>query len=132
MSNPTPPRPTKGTPLGEYPYVVLRARCHVCERWRDARTAVLAWHYGHWTPVGTLLRIFMSRCPWDPHSAWRSKPQKYSHRCGAYLPDLTSNRPPDLPPALGGLTVIEGGRDERLPAEPGREERRRRVGESGE
>ena len=127
MSNREPPRPTDGTPLGEYPYVIVRARCHVCQRRRDARTAVLAWHFGHWTPVGTLLRIFMSRCPWDPHSLVR-KPQKYSHRCGAYLPDITSGRPPDLPPALAGLSLIEGGRDDMLPAEPVAPERRRRVG----
>lgn len=131
MSNREPPRPTKQTTLGDYPYVVLRARCHVCKRRRDARVAILAWQLGHWTPVGALLRMFMSRCPWDPHSKAR-KPQKYGMRCGAYMPDLLTGRPPDLPPAMAGLTLIEGGRNDMLPAEPAEPQRRRRIGGADE
>jgi hypothetical protein len=127
MSNPWPPRPTKLTSLAEYPYVVLRLRCHVCERWRDCRVAILAWEFRPETPVGEMLHLFMRRCPWDPHNPAR-KPQKYGMRCGAYLPDLNSGRPPDLPPSMACLTVIEGGRDEMLPAEAVPLERRRRVG----
>lgn len=131
MSNPWPPRPNKHTSLAEYPYVVLRLRCHVCERSRDCRVAILAWELLPETPVGETLKIFMRRCPWDPHGRAR-KPQKYGMRCGAYLPDLNSGRPPDLPPAMMGLAVIEGGKDAMLPAEPKHEERRRRVGSEDE
>lgn len=83
--------------------------------------------HGSNATLGHLLHVFMSRCPWDPHSKLR-KPRKYGHRCGAYLPDVLTNRPPDVPPAMGGLTVIEGGKDEMLPAAPVRRERKRRVG----
>lgn len=73
----------------------------------------------------------MGGCPWDPHDLGR-KPQKYGHRCGAYMPDLIHPRPPDLPPGLAGLTLIEGGKADLLPAEPREIERRRRVGGSGD
>jgi len=33
-----------------------------------------------------------------------------------------------MPPTMGGLVVVEGGKGDILPAEPRREERRRRVG----
>ncbi|WP_146170085.1 hypothetical protein [Bosea sp. 124] len=84
--------------MREYPYVVVRFRCHVCERGGDARLAVLERKYGPGALIGGLLRIFVSGCPWDPLSPAR-KPQKYGMRCGAYLPDLNSGRPPDLPPS---------------------------------
>jgi hypothetical protein len=121
------PGPHEHTSLREYPYVVVRFRCHVCERGGDSRLAVLAWKFGPGTLIGGFLRKFVSGCPWDPHNPAR-KPQKYGHRCGAYMPDLLGNRPPDLPPSLTGLTVIEGGKDDQLPAEDKPTERRRRVG----
>lgn len=72
--------------------------------------------------------LFVSECPYDPlNPSW--KPRKYGHKCGAYCPDVMSPRPPDLPPSLSGLTLIEGGKADMLPAEPGEPERRRRVGE---
>lgn len=49
-------------------------------------------------------------------------------RCGGYCPDLISTRPPDLPPSVTGLSLIEGGKADMLPAEPAPIERRRRVG----
>jgi len=124
-----PPRPNEHTPLRDYPYVVVRFRCNVCERGGDSRLAVLAWKFGPATQLGRLLRKFVSGCPWDPHNPAR-KPQKYGHRCGAYMPDLIGNRPPDLPPSMTGLSLIEGGKDDMLPAEPKPIERRRRVGGS--
>lgn len=72
-------------------------------------------------------RVFVSHCPWDPQSEVR-KPQKYGMKCGAYMPDIGRVGPPDLPPALTGLKLVEGGRNDMLPAEPWRVERRRRVG----
>ena len=113
--------------MGDYPYVVIRFRCHVCERGGDARLATLAAKYGSYALVVYLLRLFIRRCPWDPHNPAR-KPQKYGMRCGGYIPDLNSGRPPDLPSGLTGLTLIEGGKTDMLPAEPKREGRRRRVG----
>jgi hypothetical protein len=77
-------------------------------------TACVA-RYGPAIPVGFVLRRFMSPCPYDPFTELR-KPQKYGYRCGAFLPDLNSRRPPDLPPSMTGLSLIEGGKDEMLPA----------------
>lgn len=126
-----PPRPNESTSLRDYPYVVIRFRCHLCERGGDARLAVLAAKYGSHALVGYLLHLFVGRCPWDPHNPAR-KPQKYGMRCGAYMPDLLSGRPPDLPPAMTGLTLIEGGKADMLPGGPRSEERRRRVGGENE
>lgn len=123
-----PPRPTGQTPLRDYPYVVIRFRCHVCERGGDARLATLAAKYGSQALIGHLLRLFIGRCPWDPHNPAR-KPRKYGHRCGGYMPDLLSGRPPDLPPSMTGLTLIDGGKADLLPTGPAPIERRRRVGE---
>lgn len=113
-------------PLIFYPWVVVRLRCHVCPRNADVRLAALASRYGHRAPLRLALHGFMALCPWDPYSTWRSKPQKYGHRCGAYLADLNSTAPPDLPPAMGGLSLIEGGKADMLPVEPA--PARRRVG----
>lgn len=73
-------------------------------------------------------RRFVGGCPNDPHSEiW--KPQKYGRKCGAYCPDMLAPRPPDLPPSLAPLTLIEGGKGDKLPAGPAQPGRRRRVGE---
>ena len=103
-------------------------RCHVCAREADVRLASCAARYGHRLPVQVVLRAFIGPCPYNPFTEVR-KPQKYGQRCGAYLPDLHTSRPPDLPPSMAGLTLIEGGKDEMLPAEPARKGRRRKVGE---
>jgi hypothetical protein len=87
----------------------------------------LSERYGVATPLAALLSIFVSGCPHDPHSKLR-KPQKYGARCHAYLADLARGGPPDLPPAMGGFHVIEGGRDAMLPAAPEAVPVRRRVG----
>ena len=89
--------------------------------------AALAARYGHRVPVRMVLRAFMAGCPWNPHTELR-KPQKYGRRCGAYMPDLNSNRPPDMPPSASGLTLIEGGKADMLPGEPAPVERRPRIG----
>ncbi|AMJ59367.1 hypothetical protein [Bosea sp. PAMC 26642] len=117
-----------GTPLVRYPWIIVRLRCHVCPRNAEVRLAALAARYGHRVPIRMVLHAFMSGCPWNPHTELR-KPQKYGHRCGAYVPDLNSTRPPDLPPSMTGLSLIEGGKADMLPAEPMPAERRR-VGEA--
>ncbi|AOO84336.1 hypothetical protein BHK69_09915 [Bosea vaviloviae] len=121
--------PSLDTTLMQYAWVVIRFRCHICKRAGDARLAVCAQRYGANATLGSLLGVFMSRCPYDPHNPAR-KPQKYSYRCGAYLPDVMRSGPPDLPPAMMGLTLIEGGKGDMLPAKPGAEPHRRRVGDT--
>ena len=122
-------RPDIATPLARYPWVVVRLRCHVCPRHAEVRLAALAARYGHRVPIRMVLHDFVRGCPWNPFTELR-KPQKYGHRCGAYMPDLNSSRPPDLPPGMTGLTLIEGDKNDMLPAEPVRAEPRRRIGET--
>jgi hypothetical protein len=119
--------PDEATTLRLYPWIVLRFRCHYCERSVDMRLADAVVWYGRRSTLGQLLRRFVSECPWDPESTLR-KPQKYGHKCGAYCPDIGRGGPPDLPPAMRGLTVIDGGKDDRLPAAPRERRRRRRIG----
>jgi hypothetical protein len=131
MSTGRPPGPFLETALLDYPWVVIRFRCHYCERGGDSRLAACAVRYGAHATLGSLLARFRSGCPWAPDNPmW--KPRKYGHKCGAYLPDLSRGGPPDLPPSLTGLTLIEGGKESRLPAEPAPLDRRRRIGEAGD
>lgn len=128
MSSPEPPRPTEATLLRDYPWVVVRVRCHFCKRGGDARLAVLAAKHGPYITMGRLIVETMKECPWAPWNPER-RPQKYGMKCGLYCLDLRRPDPPDLPPGMRGLHLIEGGLSEKLPAAPQEIERRRRVGE---
>jgi hypothetical protein len=119
--------PDEDTTLLHYPWVVIRLRCHYCERLADARLAACVARFGTRATLGELLDRFVAGCAWDPHSVLR-KPQKYGHKCGAYCPDIGRSGPPDLPPALAGLRIIDGGKDSRMPAQPRERGRRRRIG----
>lgn len=119
--------PDDHTPLRRYPWVVVRFACQFCRRGGDVRLAVLAARYGPDVSMGRLVDRFRYGCPWSPDNPTR-KPQKYGMKCGGYCPDLLRTGPPDLPPSLSGLTLIEGGREEMLPADPGKRELRRRIG----
>lgn len=78
-----------------------------------------------------VLHAFMSGCPWTPHTELR-KPQKYGMKCRAYCPDIGRSSPPDLPPSMSGLTLIDGGKADMLPAERLTGPRRRRIGAADE
>lgn len=123
--------PDEDTLLRRYPWVVVRFACHFCRRGGDVRLAVLAAKYGADVTMGRLVSRFIAGCEWAPDNPTR-KPQKYGMKCGGYCPDLRRGGPPDLPPSLSGLTLIEGGRRDMLPAEPPALERRRRIGEAGD
>lgn len=119
--------PNEDTSLLNFPWVVVRFRCHFCKRSKDARTAGLASDFGEHMTLKLLLSAFIKGCRWDPTNP-RWKPQKYGMKCGAYLPDIGRTSPPDLPPSMSGLTLIEGGKDDSYPAEPADEPRRHRIG----
>ncbi len=117
--------PTLETDLQHYPWIVIRFRCDYCRRWGDAGLAACAEKYGARITLAELLGIFISGCVWRPDLR---KPQKYGRKCGAYIADLRRTDPPDLPPAAMGIRLIEGGKDDMLPAEPEPpRERRRRM-----
>lgn len=121
--------PNEETSLLDFPWVVVRFRCQFCRRSRDARLATLAWLYGEHATLRWLLSEFRKPCAWSP-AALERKPQKYGRKCGAYCPDIGRHGPPDLPPSMSGLTLIEGGKDDQLPERPAREPRRKKVGEA--
>jgi len=121
--------PQLHTTLREFPWVLIRFRCHHCERGGDSRLADCVVQFGARAKLSRLLRIFIRNCPHDPHGETR-RPQKYGSKCGGYMPDIGRQGPPDHPPAMTGLTLIEGGKRDMLPAHPQRAERRRRIGEA--
>jgi hypothetical protein len=123
--------PDEDTTLARWPWIEIRFRCHYCARDDDVGLAALSAKKGHRITLRTLVALWSAQCPWH-HSNPARKPQKYGMRCGGYCPDLRRNTPPDMPPASTGLVLIEGGRDEMLPAQPTRRERRRRVGAGDE
>lgn len=126
MSRDEPPGPpTEATMLRDFPWVVVRMRCHFCKRGGDARLAVLSAKYGPYITMGRLVVEFIDGCAWAPWSpTW--KPQKYGRKCGGYCPDLRRPDPPDLPPAMRGLHLVEGDGADLLPAAPTPEECRKR------
>lgn len=115
------------TTLEFWPWVLARFRCRHCRVFTDRRLALLVEEFGAATTMGHLLDLFVANCPHRP----RKRNGRPAHRyvaCGGYCPDLVAPRPPDLPPALAGLTLIDGGKADMLPAETMPGERRRRVG----
>lgn len=127
MSPSEPSLPTEDTPLRDYPWIVVRLRCHFCRRGGDYRLADIVAKHGPRITMGRIVVGFVGGCHWAPWNPTR-KPQKYGMKCGGFCPDLRASRPPDLPPSMTGLTVVDGGRGDQLPAEPGEQPRRRRVG----
>ncbi|KRE00067.1 hypothetical protein ASE63_08165 [Bosea sp. Root381] len=119
--------PDRDTLLRAYPYVVVRFACMVCRRAANVRLAVLAAAHGPNASLGWLESQFIAGCWWSASNPAR-KPQKYGMKCGGYCPDLYRPGPPDLPPSMSGLTLIDGGKEDMLPAEPSRREKRKRVG----
>ncbi|MCV9937707.1 hypothetical protein OIU35_15235 [Boseaceae bacterium BT-24-1] len=121
--------PNEDTSLLDFPWVVVRFRCHFCTRSKDARLAGLAWLYGENATLNWLLAEFRKPCAWNPANLER-KPQKYGRKCGAYCMDIGRTSPPDLPPSMSGLTLIEGGKDDQLGTESTPGPKRRRIGGS--
>lgn len=120
--------PHPETTLEHYPWIIVRFRCTRCRRFGDARLARLAEKFGATETLARLVERFHATCPHRP--ARRNGRLVHSPEpCGGYCPDLGSNVPPDLPPSLSGLTLIQGGKDGQLTEKPSRKDRRRVVGD---
>lgn len=93
--------------LSDYPWIWVRVSCIYCQRRGRYHLARLAARYGSEIELQHLLKLIAGDCPWVG-----VQPRKYVAACGIYLPDLqtVTPPPPDLPPAMAGLKVIEGGR----------------------
>ncbi|WP_417582852.1 hypothetical protein [Pelagibacterium sp.] len=99
---------SKPVVIVDYPWVVVRVQCNLCRRSGQYRLARLAEKYGADTSLAHMLSLLSADCPWTTD---RRKPQKYRKPCGIHLPDIERDpTPPDLPPALGGLQLIDGGK----------------------
>lgn len=117
--------------LRDFPWVVVRMRCHFCRRGGDARLAVLSAKHGPYITMGRLIVEFMKECAWAPWNPER-RPQKYGMKCGGFCMDLRRPDPPDLPPGMSGLTLIQGGKSDILPAQPQARRPQKRIGEGTE
>ncbi|MBN9469988.1 MAG: hypothetical protein J0J10_14575 [Bosea sp.] len=119
--------PHPETTLEHYPWIIVRFRCSRCRRYADSRLARLAERFGATETIAMLVARFHATCPHRPAKHNGRTMIRYEP-CGGYCPDLGSTIPPDLPPSLSGLTLIDGGKGDMLPAEPSAPQRRRRVG----
>jgi hypothetical protein len=88
--------------LVNFPYVVVRLRCELCNRSGGYRLARLSVKFGSEILLDDLLLRLSADCP------WRDEPRGKG-RCGAYFSDLPPRRPPDMP-APKRLRVITGGK----------------------
>jgi len=94
--------------LAFYPYVIVRIRCHSCERQGSYRLARLAAKFGPEIPMDEVMDRITVDCPWQEERRSRSQ-----RGCKAFFPDLTGPPlPPDLPPGLAPLRVIKGGKQD--------------------
>jgi len=116
------------TTLEFYPWIVVRFACRTCRVFTDRRLALLVEEFGAATTLEHLLDLFIANCPHRPRKR-NGRPMTAIMACGGYCRDIGSPRPPDLPPSLAGLTLIEGGKDDMLPSEAAPTEKRRRVGD---
>jgi hypothetical protein len=87
--------------LVDFPFVLVRLRCDVCERRGAYRLARLAVKYGSEILVDDLIVRLSADCP------WRDEPR--GGGCGARFSDLPPRRPPDIPDARR-LRVIAGSK----------------------
>ena len=95
--------------LSAYPWVIVRLCCDVCGRKGGYRLARLAARYGPERPLPEVLTALSADCPARDPSRY-DQAQGWGGGCGARFSDLRQVQPPpDLPPGMRRLTIIEGG-----------------------
>jgi hypothetical protein len=94
--------------LAFYPFVVVRIACRHCSRSGSYRLARLAAKLGPEMTLDEVLRRFSYDCLWRDES--RAKKALKAQACGVYFPDLQQPRPPDMPPGMMKLRVVQGGK----------------------
>ncbi|MCJ2079398.1 hypothetical protein MKK68_27850 [Methylobacterium sp. E-016] len=105
-----PPRWPEVPCLAAYPFIVIRVACTLCpHRSGSYRLARLAAKFGPETPLADVLERIALDCPWRERPGAR-RGNQYVPRCQAHFPDLDRAGPPDLPPGMGGLRLIRGGK----------------------
>jgi len=98
--------------LSDFPWIIVRIDCPLCPQRRGQyRLARLAEKYGADIQLCDLIDRIAFDCP-RKSLPWERPPDQYDPCCMARFTDLeaTSRPPPDLPPMMRKLTVIQGGR----------------------
>src|SRR3712207_6156555 len=96
--------------LSSYPFVVVRIGCNLCHRQGAYRLARLAAKFGAEMPLDEVLFRLSFDCPWR-EGPERRQGNQYVPKCHARFVDLEgAPRPPDLPPAMMGLRIVQGGK----------------------
>lgn len=98
--------------LCDFPWIVVRVGCPLCpHRKGQYRLARLAEKYGADVQLCDLLNKIASNCP-RTTLPWEGPPNEYDPTCKARFTDLeaTSRPPPNLPPMLRKLMLIQGGK----------------------
>jgi hypothetical protein len=98
--------------LSDFPWVIVRVDCPLCPHRRGQyRLARLAAEYGPDIQLCDLLDKIALDCP-RKTLPWEWTPNQFDLKCEARFTDLeaTSAPPPDLPPAMRRLMVIQGGK----------------------
>ena len=99
--------------LSDFPWVIVRVDCPLCPRRKGHyRLARLAEKYGADIQLCDLIEKIAFECP-HKYQLGDRPPNQYDHKCKARFTDLeaASRPPPDLPPIMRKLTVIQGGRE---------------------
>lgn len=106
-----PPRQPEVASLAEFPYVVVRVACTFCPKRNGSyRLARLAAKFGPETPLAEVLERIAFDCPYRGNEHRRKN--KYVPQCHARFLDLDGPTPPppDLPPTVTKLRVVQGGK----------------------
>jgi hypothetical protein len=98
--------------LSDFPWIVVRIDCPLCpHRKGQYRLARLAEKFGADIQLSDLFDRIALDCP-RKTVPWERPPGQYDLSCKARFTDLKamSRPPPDLPPLMRKLTVIQGGK----------------------
>jgi hypothetical protein len=98
--------------LSDFPWVIVRIDCPLCPHRRGRyRLARLAEMYGADIKLCDLIDRIALDCP-RKALPWERPSNLYDPKCKARFTDLeaTSRPPPDIPPMLRKLTIIQGGK----------------------
>ena len=95
--------------LALYPFVLVRIACRNCSRAGSYRLARLAAKLGPEATLDEVLRRFSYDCLWREESRAKTATLK-AQACGVYFPDLEQPRPPDMPPGMMKLRLVQGGK----------------------
>lgn len=98
--------------LCDFPWVIIRIDCVLCpHRKGQYRLARIAEKYGADIQLWDLLDGIAFDCP-HRTLPWERPPGQYDPKCKARFTDLEaiSRPPPDLPPGMRKLMVIQGGK----------------------